>query len=305
MAGGAGPLETGRIALIRYISPAGTACVGSGLLLDGQRVLTADHVADGSGHHIECDRGTRPVAAVLRSGTPGIDLAVLTLREEVADFPPLGSARVDRDQVSQVNGCVAVEFPRWRKDGDQRRSAQVNGWVPTAEGLESTADSGLRAGWLTLVGDRIPGAPEIPVGMLSETAPSPWGGMSGAVVVAGDLVVGVVRSHNLAAGGQSLTLTPVTAVDQLPEPVRQRFWDALGVADPARLPVLPDRSATWPGHVTELRGYGHLLDFAGRVDGAGAAARAADRRAGGAGGAARTGRGGQEPAGGGVRARAP
>ena len=71
--------------------------------------------------------------------------------------------------------------------------------MPTAEGLESTADAGLRAGWLTLIGDRIPGAPEIPVGALSETVPSPWGGMSGAVVVAGDLVVGVVRSHNLAA----------------------------------------------------------------------------------------------------------
>ena len=266
MAGGAGPLETGRVALIRYISPEGTMCVGSGLLLDGRRVLTADHVADGSRHRVECDRGTRPVVAVLRSGTPRVDLAVLTLSEEVADFPPLGCARIDRDQVGQVDGCVAVGFPRWRKDGDQRRSAQVNGRVPTAEGLESTADSRLRPGRLTLVGDRIPGAPEIPVGTLSETALSPWGGMSGAVVVVGNLVVGVVRSYNIAAGGQSLTLTPVTAVDHMPGEVRQRFWDALGVADPARLPMLPGAAAAWPGWVTELRGQGHLLDFADRVD---------------------------------------
>jgi hypothetical protein len=133
---------------------------------------------------------------------------------------------------------------------DLRRSAQVEGWLPTAEGLESTADAGLHAGWLTLVGDRIPAAPDIPVGPLSETAPSPWGGMSGAVVVAGDLVVGVVRSHNLAAGGQSLTVTPVTAVDQLPGENRQRFWDTLGVADPGSLPVLPDAALIAPVRVT-------------------------------------------------------
>ena len=172
---------------------------------------------------------------------------------------------MDRGRVDRVSGCAAVGFPRWRKDGDRRRSAQVDGWLPTAEGLESTADAGLRAGWLTLVGDRIPGAPEIPVGTLNETAPSPWGGMSGAVVTAGDLVVGVVRSHNMAAGGQSLTITPVTAVDQLPDPTQQRFWDALGVADPGLLPVLPNDAAVVPPvRVTELRGQGHLLDFAGR-----------------------------------------
>ena len=138
--------------------------------------------------------------------------------------------------------------------------------MPTAEGLESTADSGLRAGWLTLVGYRIPGAPDIPAGTLSETAPSPWGGMSGAVVVAGDLVIGVVRSHNLAAGGQSLTVTPLTAIDSLPAGLRRQFWQALGVTYPDRLPLLPDTAATSPGRVVELRGRGHLLELAGRDD---------------------------------------
>ena len=259
-------METGRVALIRYTAPGGARCVGSGLLIDERRVLTADHVAEGSGHQVECDRGTSAVAEVLRSGTPEIDLAVLSLSEQFAGFARLGCARVDRSRVDRVSGCVAVGFPRWRKDGDRRRSAQVDGWLPTAEGLESTADSGLRAGWLTLVGDRIPGAPDIPVGTLTETAPSPWGGMSGAVVVAGDLVAGVVHSHNLAAGGQSLTVTPVTAVDQLPEDIRRRFWNALGVADSGLLPVLPDALAMPPVQVTELRGQGHLLDFADRVD---------------------------------------
>ena len=232
-------METGRVALIRYTAPCGARCVGSGLLVDERWVLTADHVAQGSGHRVECDRGAAAVAEVVRSGTPEVDLALLRVGEPVAGLGRLGYARVDRSRVDRVSECAAVGFPRWRKDGDRRKSAQIEGWLPTAEGLESTADAGLRAGWLTLVGDRIPGAPEIPVGTLSDTAPSPWGGMSGAAVVADDLVVGVVRSHNLAAGGQSLTVTPVTAVDQLPGEFRQRFWEALGVADPGSLPVLP------------------------------------------------------------------
>jgi hypothetical protein len=202
------PVETGRVALIRYRAPDGRQCVGSGLLIDERRVLTAGHVADGSGHRVECDSGASSVAQVLRSGAPEIDLAVLTLRSPVADLARLECARVDRGRVDRVSGCTAVGFPRWRKDGDSRRSAQVDGSVPTAEGLESTADAGLRAGWLTLIGERIPGAPDIPAGTLIDTAPSPWGGMSGAVVAADDLVIGVVRSHNLAAGGQSLRSHP-------------------------------------------------------------------------------------------------
>ena len=256
-------METGRVALIRYVLD-GTACVGSGLLVDEHRVLTADHVAAGSGYRVECAGGIREVTAVLRSGTPQVDVAVLSLDEPIRGFGRLACARVDRSRVDRVSGCVAVGFPRWKKDGDQRRSAQVEGSVPTAEGLEATADSGLRAGLLTLVGDRIPGAPDIPVGAVSDTLPSPWGGMSGAVVVAGQLMIGVVRSHNLAAGGQSLTVTPLTALDQLPAALEREFWEALGVIDPGVLPALPE--VTWAGRIVELRGQGHRPDFTGRGD---------------------------------------
>ena len=232
-------METGRVALIRYVAPDGTPCVGSGLLVDELRVLTADHVAEGSGHRVECAGGIRDVVAVLRSGTPKVDLAVLSLRDPVEGFERLAFAQVDRSRVDRVGDCVAVGFPRWKKNGKQRGSVQVNGLVPTAEGLESTADSGLRAGLLTLVGDRIPGAPDIPKGTLSDKTISPWGGMSGAGVVASGMVVGVVRSHNLAAGGQSLTITPLSALDLLPPSRLRQFWDALGIDHTGALPTLP------------------------------------------------------------------
>ena len=249
----AGPLlgtPLARAALIRYTDPDGTPCVGSGLLIDERRVLTADHVANGSGHLVESASGLHDVAAVLRAHAPEVDLAVLNLTEPIVGLRQLKYAQVDRSRIDRVSGCTAVGFPRWRKDGDRQRSAEVDGWIPTAEGLDSAADSGLRAGWLTLISDRIPGAPPIPLGTLSEMPTGPWAGMSGAVVVANDLVIGVVRSHNLADGRRSFTVTPVTAIDQLPYKSRQQFWDALGVSDPMQLPVLPNASVV--GTTSEL-----------------------------------------------------
>jgi vWA-MoxR associated protein C-terminal domain len=231
-------MEASRVALIRYSTLDGVRYVGSGLLIDDRRVLTADHVAEGRQHEVECNGGVRKVVDALRSGTTEVDLAVLTLSEPFAGMSRLKCAQVDRRLIGRVDNCWAVGFPQWRK-GVSRESAQVGGHVPTADGLRSEG-SGLRPGRLTLVGDQLPSkAPYIPEGTLSEAAPSKWGGMSGAVVTAGDLVLGVVRSHNIAADGRSLTITPVTAVDQLPDGVRQKFWAALGVAEPGKLPLLP------------------------------------------------------------------
>ena len=232
-------METRRVALIRYIGPDGSWCVGSGLLVGDRHVLTADHVAEGEGHRVKCAGAEVKVTEVLRSHDHAVDLAVLTLSESAGGLGQLSCGQVDRSQLDRVTGCVAVGFPRWKKDGDKRQAAQVHGWVPTAEGLESTADAGLRAGFLTLVGDRVPGAPPILDRELHEQAGSPWGGMSGAGVAVGEVIIGVVRSYNLAAGGQSLTVTPLTALDRLPPSLRRRFCDVLGIEDPARLTVLP------------------------------------------------------------------
>lgn len=235
-------MKTSQIALIRYTSPEGVHCIGSGLLVNPIHVLTADHVADGTDHRVTCASGSDvSVVVVLRSHDPTVDLAVLTLSEPVRDVTRMLYAQVDRSRVTQVTGCVAVGYPRWCKSGAVRLTAQVSGCIPTAEGLAAAADDGLRAGYLTLVGDRIPGAPPIPERELHERSASPWGGMSGAAVAVADMVIGVVRSYNLAAGGQSLTVTPLTALERLPLKLRRRFLDTLGVNELDRLYVLPSR----------------------------------------------------------------
>jgi hypothetical protein len=77
--------------------------------------------------------------------------------------------------------------------------------------------------------------------------------MSGAGVVVGSLLIGVVRSHNRAAGGQSLTITPLTAIDQLPLALRNQFWDALGIEDSDLLRTLPDSEAGVDGRMDSGR----------------------------------------------------
>jgi tetratricopeptide (TPR) repeat protein len=143
--------------------------------------------------------------------------------------------------------------------------------IPTAEGLEPTADSGLRAGFLTLVGNRIPSEPQISPGMLADTPGSPWGGMSGAGVMTRGLLVGVVRSHNLAAGGHSLTITPITSISDLPAESRQQFCDALGIADPESIQTLPAIGPNSPAAAaisqSSIRTLPRdLADFTGRED---------------------------------------
>lgn len=236
-----GTVETSRIALIRFAAPDGTLCVGSGLLINDQVILTADHVADGSGHRVDIRGRSHDVSHVFRSGSSTVDLAVLRLKEAIAGVTPLRCARVDQDRVGQIASCAAVGFPRWKRDGEKRRSAQVDGTIPNGEGLEPTPDQGLKLGFLTLVGNRKPSR-AIKQGPITEAGTTtPWGGMSGAVVIAeGSLVIGVVRSVNLAADGQSLTVTPLTAIDDLPDDRRRKeFWAALGVNSPDELVQLP------------------------------------------------------------------
>jgi hypothetical protein len=232
--------ESGRVALVRLTS-GDAEFVGSGLLVNDHAILTADHIAIGFDHQVDFRGHAHEIAEVIRSGSPQVDLAVLILRRPIAGVASLHYARVDRTLVTQVSNCAAVGFPRWKGAGGVRKSAQVNGTIPTAEGLEQTADQGLRDGFLTLVGNRDPVGPPIRQGPLTEAGTtSRWGGMSGAVVTADGAVVGVVRSINLAADNRSLTVTPLTAFEALPDhALKRRFLDALGIQDPDRLQRLP------------------------------------------------------------------
>ena len=152
-------VETSRVALIRYSAPDGTQYVGSGLLINDHAVLTADHVADGSGHQVDCLERTHEVAYVLRSGSSDVDLAILSLKEPIRDLISLRCARIE--QRGSARSRIAWPSASLAGNGTATGggSAQIDGTIPAGEGLEATARNGLRLGFLTLVGNRRPSTP--------------------------------------------------------------------------------------------------------------------------------------------------
>ena len=85
---------------------------------------------------------------------------------------------------------------------------------------------------------------------------SQWSGMSGAVVFADQIVVGVVTEHHRPEGDSSLTVVPVTAIDRLDDAAD--WWELLGTRpdDFVRLPVREaprrrDRVYVWTAHDSE------------------------------------------------------
>lgn len=233
-------VATERAVLIRY-SVNGQRFVGSGLRMRDRFVLTADHCAKGASHRIEfLDGSSYPATVHVRSCSSEVDIAVLLLGEKAPSVEGLSVARIDRSVVGTITDCQALGFPRWRRDGRGAPVvAQIDGFVPTGEGLRpGTSGADLEFLELKGTGPSVRGHPVSP-GELVQT--SPWGGMSGAAVVVDGVVLGVVRSHNLAAGDMSLTVTPLTALEALPAPVAEEFSAALGLSDAAHWRVLPDQ----------------------------------------------------------------
>src|SRR3954468_20085265 len=201
--------------------------VGSGYVVQGAVVLTAAHVVTGARElSVRFAGAEEHPAGVLAATPPEIDLTVLGLRGGPSSqrCPPY--ALIARDPPGRVGGSRAIGFPRFKETPGSaerrvRDPVQVEGWIPTAEGLIS--------GSLTLRGDVTP---------MAEAVGSAWAGMSGAAVFARDQLVGVVVAHHLAEGAASLTVAPFDRLDRLDPASRARFWTLLGVDAPHKVPRL-------------------------------------------------------------------
>jgi hypothetical protein len=167
-----------------------------------------------------------------------MDLAVL-LVPELPSVGALDCALVDRRVAADIEGCQALGFPLWKDGRDGPRLAQVDGKIPTAEGVDPQAGEGaVPPISLKITNQHIRERP-IPKGDIDQPG-SPWGGMSGSVILTSeDMVVGVVRGHSPSEGVGSLTATPLEALIGAPPSMTRLFWAALNVTDLARLPRLP------------------------------------------------------------------
>jgi tetratricopeptide (TPR) repeat protein len=209
--------------------------VGSGYIVGGALVLTAAHII-GPGKLQVRVNGIKRAAAIRLQGNKEssvfVDLALLEIRdeEEEIDAPFLRFGAVDRTSATLVEACWAVGFPGFKERRHKtkprlRLTTQVNGEIPTGENVGHDL--------LSLHVTSTPGR-SLRSGDLSE---SEWSGMSGSVVFAGDVVVGVISEHHRPEGQSSLGVVPITAIDKLPD--RDDWWQLLGV-DRLDLVSLPE-----------------------------------------------------------------
>ncbi|WP_157815354.1 tetratricopeptide repeat protein [Kitasatospora sp. CB02891] len=180
----------------RLVGVGGPGGPGSGCAVGGRLVLTSAHVVHGDGP-VEVFRpaGAGPVGAeVLWCGTPGgrDDAALLLVDESLWSRPP---------------GPV-----RWGRLVTDRPGTPCETW-----GLPDLAQrAGRPAEAVQLVGEVNPGTDYVGNRHVMDlrqrppqwSAGSPWGGLSGAAVHCGDLLVGVVAAERAHSGGAQLNLVP-------------------------------------------------------------------------------------------------
>jgi len=239
-------LGTGPVKRYRY---------GSGFRLGGRLVLTAAHVVAGAAAAGIVVRGPDKVPHPARvvdalAGDPGmVDLALLELGDQSSVLPAPLVAAVDRDAPVPVpvEGCWAVGYPLFQEVRSAagvvaRETAQVWGMILPAENLVG--------GLLSL---QVTSAPRALPPQQEALGESQWSGMSGAAVLAGERLIGVVSEHAPRRGESTITVTPLASLDRLPAAAAAQWWAHLAT-DPGRLVMLPARRGrTEPAYRATLR----------------------------------------------------
>ena len=155
---------------------------------------------------------------------PGPDLALLEIGdlEFGGDLPPIGLAAVDRDSATgePVERCHAVGYPWFAETPSPRAmrdTVDAIGVIPVLSKLKT----GLLSVQVMVSPRGLP--PE-------ETAlgASEWSGMSGAPVVVGGYLLGVVTEHAPREGPSAIMAVPLTALQA--DPAHEQWGP--GVADP-------------------------------------------------------------------------
>ena len=203
---------------------------GSGCIVAGRTVLTSAHVIEGGGRFVVRTTDKREHSASLdhrfvgdpggwqQGGSAAPDVALLTMDDEGVDLPPLSLARIDRDHRGggPLDRVRVIGYPWFAKRtvlDTVRTPVEACGQIP----LLSHVTEGLFSLTVTI-------GPPPPAG--ADAPRSQWSGMSGAPVLAGGRLVGVVCEHGPREGDSTITFVPLTALE--PDPGRPLWGPGVG-----------------------------------------------------------------------------
>src|SRR5690348_2816427 len=125
MASGGSSVRVDRIAAVVAALRDGREQVGSGYLVSGRLVLTAEHCTcdkvTGEPSRLRVIRASDGAAADVTDvvSDPGLDVAVLQLADSApwdADLPFPAFARIDQSHSGVLKDCTGIGFPLFQRD---------------------------------------------------------------------------------------------------------------------------------------------------------------------------------------------
>ena len=222
--------------------------VGSGYLINGRLVLTAEHCTR--------DKTTGQAATGLRVirasdgqsavcldvlASPSLDVAVVRLSDAAwpADLPAPAFARVDRSRAGILADCVAIGFPLFQYDPGprDRKTAELHGTIYQTDEAE-VGRLLLREPLLTNVHPTAAPA-DVSAGQMppGSPVPSPWFGVSGAVVFHAGRALGVIVEHHPQQGAAAMQLVTLEQIARATDPDGRAIAQALALPGPEQLPL--------------------------------------------------------------------
>jgi hypothetical protein len=232
-------LDPSRVAEVKADGLSGSTGVrASGYRITSDVVLTAEHATrNGTGISVRFNADQpdewSAAASVMWSDTAEDGaLLLLQLPAGAVSVAPVAYGRVTSQP--GVIDTQAVGFPWWKLRGasaagplQASRYRDMHQAVCTISTL-----SNRRSNTLEL-------STSSPPGRHSQPGRSPWEGMSGAAVWAGNRIIGLIREHSLAEGPNHLTASRIERlIRKMPPSARQ----VIGATDPDLLPEVPDIS---------------------------------------------------------------
>ena len=248
MSSGGSSVRVDRVVAVVATLRDGREQLGSGYLTSGRLVLTAEHctrdkVTGEPAARLRVVRASDGAEADVADVVPdhGLDVAVLQLADDTPwdpGLPPPAFARVDQSQSGVLDDCTGIGFPLFQRDPDRRtrHTSEFHGRIYQTDERES--------GRLLMREPLIhPGPVTGPEGETlsgrAEQGPSPWGGLSGALMFYRGSAIGVVVEHHPRQGDSALRAIGFERIAAASAEIRQ----CLGLPRPDSLPCVSEHVA--------------------------------------------------------------
>lgn len=149
MSSGGSSVRVDRVVAVAASLRDGREQLGSGYLISGRRVLTAEHcirdkLTGEQATRLRVVRASDGAVAEVVGAVPdrGLDVAVLQVADDAAwdaDLPPTPFARVDQNQSGVLEDCTGIGFPLFQRDPARRtrHTSEFHGTIYQTDERES------------------------------------------------------------------------------------------------------------------------------------------------------------------------